>query len=172
MAIVTGGPSRGVARACRVRIATLLGLAVWLVAGCSARPAEAVEFGCRIGKPAYCFKYGEMFCLKESSRPDRQQACVDWTSACLACHARIPECLGGERPPHKSPLCARCQAEWHGCMHEIDKLYWPNRRGKSSNTTAPEAAPEAVPQPPPSQSGPATVPPAEPAERANGPERG
>lgn len=89
--------------------------------------AGAIEFGCRIGKPSYCYKYGQMFCLKENDLPGREQACADWTAACLACHALIPQCLGGARPPHNSPLCRTCGDEWHGCMRAIDAAYWPNR---------------------------------------------
>lgn len=106
----------------------LVGAALAMAAAMTAPPATAVEFGCQIGKPSYCFKYGQMFCLKENALPGREQACADWTSACLACHARIPECLGGTRPSHKSRLCRACDRDWRACMHAIDAAFWPNRR--------------------------------------------
>lgn len=123
-----------------VAVAVLLLAGLWL-----ARPAEAVEFGCQIGKPSYCFKYGQMFCLRNNELPDRDAACADWTQACLDCHGLIPQCLGGTRPPHKDPLCTACTEQWRSCMHAIDKAFWPNRRRKSADagdgaTSEPEAA--------------------------------
>ncbi len=110
----------------------LSALAAWaaLIAAALSAPASALEHLCHIGKPSYCFKYGQMFCLKDNTLPDRQQACADWTAACLQCHGFIPQCLGGTRPPQSAPLCKSCEAEWRQCMHAIDEAFWPNRRRK------------------------------------------
>lgn len=111
----------------RIRGISVLLLAALAIGGVA--PARAIEFGCRIGKPSYCFKYGQMFCLERNSiEQGREKACEDWTAACLVCHARIPDCLGGTRPPTSSPQCKACEDEWHACMHAIDAVYWPNRR--------------------------------------------
>lgn len=116
--------SPGVLMALIAVLATILGPPL-------APPVGAIEFGCRIGKPSYCFKYGQTFCRKDNVLPDREQACADWTAACLDCHGFIPKCLGGTRPPTASPLCRACESEWRSCMHVIDDAFWPNRRRKS-----------------------------------------
>lgn len=110
-------------------------IAALLLAALGCQRAEAIEFGCRIGRPAYCLKYGQMFCLKENSLAEgRDKACELWTAACFVCHARIPECLGGTRPSHKSALCRSCETEWRDCMHSIDAAYWPNRLRRNTDS--------------------------------------
>lgn len=112
-----------------LRSMRLLALLVAAVVATSGR--AAAEPGvpmCNIGKPSYCLKYAQMFCVKENSRDDREQSCPAWERACLACHARVPECLGGKRPSLKSESCESCTKVWRSCMHEIDKKLWPNRR--------------------------------------------
>lgn len=105
--------------------ALIMTAAAGLAGQVAAEPGVAM---CHIGKPSYCLKYAQMFCLKENSRDDREQSCPAWERACLACHARVPECLGGKRPSLKSEPCGTCTKAWTTCMHEIDKKLWPNRR--------------------------------------------
>lgn len=102
-----------------------LALAVVLCAGAAA--AEPYVPRCQIGRPAYCLKYGQMFCLKENARKDRDTACAQWESACLECHAEIGKCLNFTRPLMKSVECKTCDDAWHRCMRVIDKKFWPNR---------------------------------------------
>lgn len=115
-------------------IAAFAMIAAWLGVIGTTSTAAAVEFGCRIGKPSYCLKYGQMFCLRENVLPDREQACAEWVQACFDCHRHIPNCLGGTRPPASSPLCKGCEGEWRQCMHAIDAVFWPNRRKKSDDS--------------------------------------
>lgn len=89
--------------------------------------ASAQTFGCQIGKPSYCFKYGGALCEKWNARADASSACVRWTKACIDCHGKIPDCLGHRRPPSDSPICSTCSAAWRSCMTRIDARYWPNR---------------------------------------------
>ena len=94
-----------------------------------AAPAFAEPYvpRCYIGRPAYCMKYGQMFCLKENTRKDSETACAKWESACLDCHAEIGKCLNFTRPLLKSTECKTCDDAWHRCMRAIDKKFWPNR---------------------------------------------
>lgn len=82
---------------------------------------------CRIGKPSYCFKYGQAICERENTAPDKAAACQSWTAACLDCHNAIPTCLGNKRPASDAPQCTSCSTAWQGCMAKIDARYWPNR---------------------------------------------
>lgn len=92
--------------------------------------AEPYVPRCNIGKPSYCLKYAQMFCVKTNARSDREKSCAAWEEACLKCHARIPACFAGPRPLLKSDRCRTCDNEWRDCMHSIDKKFWPNRRKK------------------------------------------
>ncbi len=98
-----------------------------LAAAVSPAHVLAETYSCHVGKPSYCFKYGEALCEKWNARADAASACAKWMEACLTCDADIPDCLGGRRPPSDSPVCSRCSAKWLSCMKRIDARYWPNR---------------------------------------------
>ena len=112
--------SPGVLMALIAVLATILGPPL-------APPVGAIEFGCRIGKPSYCFKYGGSRCLATNTVPKREAACEAWTEACLECHRDIPDCFGKVRPLAGTPACAACDQRWIDCMHRADARYWPER---------------------------------------------
>jgi hypothetical protein len=92
-----------------------------------AAPASPEVSSCQIGKPSYCFKYGEGRCPALNKVPNRLAQCKSWTKACLECHTAIPNCIGSRRPLSNAPVCTRCSTSWRTCMNKIDKTYWPKR---------------------------------------------
>jgi hypothetical protein len=91
--------------------------------------APAPERICRIGRPAYCFKYGGLVCSKRTDigPKRRERNCGLWTDACLDCHREIPGCLGVPRMPASNPQCSVCHDAWLACMKRIDRKFWPAR---------------------------------------------
>ena len=107
-----------------IAVAGLLGL-LWMPAGVG--PASAEIYACHIGKPSYCFKYGQGLCEKWNRFGDVADNCARWTNACLACHENIPACLGRRISTSDSILCKTCTRKWHWCMARIDAAFWPDR---------------------------------------------
>jgi hypothetical protein len=82
---------------------------------------------CRIGKPSYCFKYGQTRC--ETANKVGAGKCPAWLEGCLACHRPIAACLGG--PVAAGTLkCGECNSQWLACMRANDTKHWPNRRSE------------------------------------------
>lgn len=90
-------------------------------------PAHAEVYGCQIGKPSYCFKYGGTLCQQWNTTTDNKSACEAWTGACLDCHGAISGCLGTQSVPTGSKHCERCTKAWLACMAKIDAAHWKNR---------------------------------------------
>jgi hypothetical protein len=105
-----------------------VGLSLMLLAAGVAHHASAEVYSCQIGKPSYCFKYGEGRCPILNTVPNKAAACTNWTRACIDCHTAIPTCLGNKRPLSTAPSCTRCSQKWLACMRTIDQRYWPDRQ--------------------------------------------
>lgn len=114
----------------RMLVRSLLLIAGMLAAAPPAT-ADPIFPRCNIGKPSYCLKYAQLFCLRDNLRKDREAACGAWADACIKCHARIPACFAGPRPLRDSARCRVCDKDWTDCMHAIDRQFWPNRRRKN-----------------------------------------
>jgi hypothetical protein len=85
---------------------------------------------CKIGRPAYCFKYSGTLC-EQSNTTNAVGACAAWGNACLQCHEATAACLGNRVRLRSEPICSRCDAAWSACMRKIDSRYWPNRQRQS-----------------------------------------
>lgn len=104
--------------------------AVTMLGGTASRAGDdEMVYKCERGRPHYCLKYGQGLCRKTNSLPNKDQACEDWTEACVECQTAIGNCFERSAEPvlQGSAECTACQAEMHSCMEAADKQYWPNR---------------------------------------------
>ena len=92
-----------------------------------AHPAGAQVYGCNLGKPSYCGKYGGDLCRRWNNAPDVAVACAKWAQACAVCHAEIAACVGHRRPLSDEPICTKCRTGLTACMNRMDAHFWPNR---------------------------------------------
>lgn len=102
---------------------------ITLLTGAALADDAAPTYRCARGKPSYCFKYGQSFCLKHNNRADAKVACEAWIPLCLDCQTAIHDCLDrlGGTIKDGSQACTKCHEEMSACMAKIDQQYWPNR---------------------------------------------
>lgn len=98
--------------------------------GMIARAEDLPVQSCTHGKPHHCEKYGRGLCLKTNSLANRDEACEQWTFACVDCQTAIGNCFERSTEPvlEGSAECTACRAEMNSCMAAADKQYWPNRQ--------------------------------------------
>lgn len=82
---------------------------------------------CKIGRPAYCFKYLGV-CQNEG-----KGKCGEWFRGCLRCHKEGDACrdtIGRKDKAGGKITCESCQESWSACMDRGYRTYWPQRLGK------------------------------------------
>jgi hypothetical protein len=81
---------------------------------------------CKIGRPAYCLKYGGTVCDKTNTT-NAVGACQAWTNGCFDCHEATSACLGHQIRLRETQVCHTCNTAWLSCMRRNDRRFWPTR---------------------------------------------